>query len=61
MQGYIHVKSVDTIIAEMRKVAEVAIEAAGEGTQINLAMLTSIIDSWRYGLEEYVAQKGGGN
>ena len=45
-------KDISTIIHEMRLVAATTIRAAGEGTLLNLAFLTELIDSWRFGLEE---------
>lgn len=50
-------KDTQTIISEMRKVSEIAIQAAGEGAQIDLAKLTVLIDSWRFGLEKTSADE----
>jgi hypothetical protein len=45
-------KPVTQIIEEMRKASEATITAAGEGKKINLANLTTLIDSWRFSLEK---------
>lgn len=45
-------KDIETIIDEMRELSEIAIRAAGEGRKINLANLSTLLDSWRFGLEK---------
>lgn len=45
-------KTIQKIIDEMRMASEATIRAAGEGETIDLAKLTVIIDSWRFGLQK---------